>query len=152
MRQKFRSKQKLWSVNTIVSALFSYCAFFRVRFFPVRLFPVRFYPRSHRTHTRQLILYSLTAQSDLRCYNCRWMSGRKLWWQQQVVRKTRTIATHLGMQQRRHLLCAAKRIVRNHHCSYRARAVAGLQKSSRQLKTVKTAAPQSSRPMKPFNI
>ena len=55
MRQKFRSKQKLWSVNKIVSALFSYCfffpntlfstgAFFRVRFFPARFFPVRLFP------------------------------------------------------------------------------------------------------------
>ena len=32
MRQKFRSKQKLWSVNIIVSAFFSYCAFFLMRF------------------------------------------------------------------------------------------------------------------------
>ena len=67
MRQKFRCKQKLWSVNKIISALFSYCffflmrffsmgAFFRVRFFPVcffpvwlfpvRFFPVRFFPRT----------------------------------------------------------------------------------------------------------
>ena len=51
MRQEFRSKQKLLSVNIIVSALFSYCAFFlmlffRVRFFPVRFFPVRFFPET----------------------------------------------------------------------------------------------------------
>ena len=38
MRQTFRSKQKLWSVNLIVSALFSYSAFFLMRIFPRALF------------------------------------------------------------------------------------------------------------------
>ena len=33
MRQKFRSKQKLWSVNIIVSI------FFLLRFFPIAFFP-----------------------------------------------------------------------------------------------------------------
>ena len=69
MRPKFRSKQKLLSVNIIVSAfffptaLFSYCdfsacAFFCVRFFPVRFFPLRFFPRTYKNiHYYYTFLY-----------------------------------------------------------------------------------------------
>ena len=73
MRQKFCSKQKLWSVNKIVSALFSCCvffpnaffstgAFFRVRFFPVRLFPMRFFPLRFVPRTMLLFLKKVGAE------------------------------------------------------------------------------------------